>query len=92
VSYLVLLALIAGLWWWNGKQAASRRRGDSMTEAEARRLLDLPAHADLSAVRAAHQRLILRVHPDAGGSEGLAARVNSARDILVQKLEQRRPR
>jgi DnaJ homolog subfamily C member 19 len=84
VSYLVLLALIAGLWWWNTHRAPA-----AMSEVEARKLLGVSAEADASEVRAAHHRLITRVHPDAGGSAGLAARVNAARDLLVQKLERR---
>ncbi|HEY0327355.1 MAG TPA: molecular chaperone DnaJ, partial [Allosphingosinicella sp.] len=30
-----------------------------------------------------HRRLIARVHPDAGGSEELARRINAARDALI---------
>lgn len=91
MSYVLLLALIAGLWWWNGKQAR-RARVAGMEEREARRLLGLSPNAGLAEVRAAHQRLIVRVHPDAGGSAGLSARVNAARDLLVRKLEQQERR
>lgn len=57
---------------------------------EALRLLDLPPDADAAAVRAAHRRLIARVHPDAGGSDELARRVNLARDILLAERERGR--
>lgn len=50
---------------------------------EALRLLDLAPDADADAIRAAHRRLIARVHPDAGGSDELAQRVNLARDTLL---------
>ncbi|WP_380873189.1 hypothetical protein ACFB49_39950 [Sphingomonas sp. DBB INV C78] len=63
-----------------------------MPVAEARSLLDLPADADAAAVRAAHRRLIARVHPDTGGSEELARRVNLARDTLLSELNRKRPR
>lgn len=55
----------------------------SMPVDEALRLLDLAPDADTEAIRAAHRRLIARVHPDAGGSDELARRVNLARDTLL---------
>jgi DnaJ homolog subfamily C member 19 len=50
---------------------------------DARRLLGVSSEADLEEIRAAHRRLIARVHPDAGGSEELAQRINAARDALI---------
>ena len=88
MKFVYLLALAAGIWWWFNR---SRPRAVGMSEAEARQLLGVDQAADAAAIRAAHQRLITRVHPDAGGSAGLAARVNAARDLLVQKLERGRP-
>ena len=82
MSYVVLLAMIAGLWWWNTHRAPA-----AMSEGEARTLLGVGANAGVDEVRAAHRRLIARVHPDTGGSAGLAARINAARDLLVRKLE-----
>ena len=88
MKFLFLLALAAGVWWWFTKP---RARIASLSESEARSLLGVDARADVAEIRAAHQRLITRVHPDAGGTPGLAARVNAARDLLVRKLEQRDP-
>ena len=51
---------------------------------EARDLLGLPADADRKAILAAHRRLIARNHPDNGGTAGLAARLNAARDLLLK--------
>jgi hypothetical protein len=59
----------------------------SMPVDEALRLLDLDPGADAEAIRAAHRRLIARVHPDAGGSDELARRVNLARDTLLGDRE-----
>jgi hypothetical protein len=66
---------------------AGYRRGrfakPAMPVEDARRLLGVSADAGLADIRAAHRRLIARVHPDAGGSAELASRINAARDALV---------
>ncbi|WP_043340199.1 J domain-containing protein [Belnapia moabensis] len=54
-----------------------------MTRAEALAILGLAEGADAEAIRAAHRRLMQSAHPDRGGSDWLAARVNQARDILL---------
>jgi curved DNA-binding protein CbpA len=54
-----------------------------MTREQALAVLGLKAGADAEEVRAAHRRLIQRVHPDVGGSADLAARINRAKDILL---------
>jgi hypothetical protein len=77
------------LWWWQRRPA---RRPLAMPVAEARRLLGVEEGANLEDVRAAHRRLIARVHPDTGGSADLAERVNAARDTLVAEMNRRTPR
>jgi hypothetical protein len=56
---------------------------------EALALLGLTADADVAAIRAAHRRLIATVHPDRGGTEALAAKINAARDLLLAEATQR---
>lgn len=56
-----------------------------MEIAEARDLLGITANADREAIIAAHRRLIARNHPDSGGTEALAARLNAARDLLLKE-------
>jgi hypothetical protein len=80
---LVLAALIAA--WWRGRSIRT-----AMPTSEARALLGVPADADAAAIRAAHRRIIARVHPDAGGSAELARRANLARDLLLKELERGR--
>ena len=84
-------ALMAGAILW----AAYRRRPPGtkpMPVEDARQLLGVAENASLAEIRAAHRRLIARVHPDAGGSAELARRVNLARDTLVAELNCRTPR
>ncbi len=52
--------------------------------AEARAILGVEPGADADAIRAAHRRLVVGVHPDRGGSAELARRVNAARDLLLR--------
>lgn len=79
---LLAAAVLAAIWYMWRK----RRPGDMRVE-EALRTLDLPDGADADAVRAAHRRLIARVHPDAGGNAALAQRINVARDVLLRQIE-----
>jgi len=51
-------------------------------KAEAYRILGLEPGASLEEIRAAHHRLIRRVHPDLGGSDALAALINAAKEVL----------
>ncbi len=57
--------------------------GQTLTEAEARAILGVEANATPEAINTAWRRLMGRAHPDQGGTEGLAARVNAARDRLL---------
>jgi hypothetical protein len=54
-----------------------------MTREEALAVLGLAEGAAAEEIRAAHRRLIQRVHPDVGGSADLAARINRAKDVLL---------
>lgn len=56
--------------------------GREMSETEACRVLGLAPGASLADVRAAHRRLMLKVHPDLGGSGALAALINAAKERL----------
>ena len=60
-----------------------------MSRDEACRVLGVAADASADDIRAAHRRLVARVHPDQGGSADLAGRVNAARDILLAELPRR---
>ena len=57
----------------------------SMTPEEAYAVLALAPGASKDQVIAAHRRLILRFHPDRGGSDYLAAKINQAKDLLLKE-------
>jgi DnaJ-domain-containing protein 1 len=79
-----------------GQSAASRSRlgagsekprsssGRLMSEHEALAILGVGAGASRPEIEAAYRRLMQRAHPDHGGSSGLAAQLNAARDRLVK--------
>ncbi len=56
----------------------------SLSLDEARALLGVPANATELDVKAAYTRLMRMAHPDRGGTSGLAAQLNAARDRLLE--------
>lgn len=87
-SPAVILFLL-GLWLASTTRAVSdpspRMRAPSMGEAEARQLLGVGPEADRKEILQAYARLIKLAHPDKGGTDGLAAQINAARDTLLRK-------
>jgi DnaJ family protein C protein 19 len=71
----------AGWWLWFRKRGGGVE--SAMSADRARALLDVPRGATKEEIRAAHRRLIQRVHPDVGGPAHLATEINAARDALL---------
>jgi hypothetical protein len=60
-------------------------RSGRMSLEEARAVLGVSAAATREEIQAAYTRLMRSVHPDKGGTSGLAAQLNAARDRLLGK-------
>jgi predicted small integral membrane protein len=60
-------------------------RAEGLSDAEARSILGVSADATAQDITAAWRRLMARAHPDQGGTEGLAAKLNAAKDRLLKK-------
>lgn len=71
-------------------RAGSRSRsgppppGGMMSREEAYAVLGLRPNCGEKEIRDAHRRLMKQYHPDHGGSDYLAAKINQAKDVLVE--------
>ena len=94
LSALVFLGPM--IWSWIAEGRARRMGGTrpgprfwqppprgGMSHEEAYQILGLRPGATEAEIRAAHRRLMASAHPDRGGSDWLAARINQARDVLL---------
>jgi curved DNA-binding protein CbpA len=54
-----------------------------MSREQAFQILGLKSSATDEEIRLAHKKLMLKMHPDRGGSDYLAAQINLAKSVLL---------
>lgn len=87
------IAILVALWplgvsWLKQRKAAATRSNPpeepNLTVREAYEVLGLPDNAGEDDIRAAHVRLMKKLHPDQEGSDWLAKKINAAKDLLLK--------
>ncbi|MEO1224255.1 MAG: molecular chaperone DnaJ [Pseudomonadota bacterium] len=66
------------------RERPPRPQTGAMTRDEALAILGLEDGVTEDEIRTAHKRLMLKVHPDQGGSGYLATKLNEAKDVLLK--------
>lgn len=96
-AVLAVIPLIPGIYIkllqkWHSKKNHENEQAPVLTdEAEAKEILGLSGDLDKGEITAemiidAHKRLIQKLHPDRGGNDYLAAKINQARDLLLKRI------
>lgn len=85
VVLIIALRMLSGRWPWD---YFIRGQSDRYREIlHARKLLGVSENAKQTEIIAAHKRLLIKVHPDRGGTSQQVYEANAARDILLNQIK-----
>jgi hypothetical protein len=73
-------------WKNNGAHSQQGFKSGTMSADEARDILALKENATRKEIIQAHRKLMQKMHPDRGGSDYLAAKINQAKEALISQL------
>lgn len=74
---------VHGASWQERESRTAGHDHGNMTAEEAYRVLGIASGSPREVIIDAHRRLMQKIHPDRGGSDYLAAKINQAKDILL---------
>lgn len=70
-----------------GKNRSHQQKNEPMTAKRACEILGVEDSATPAEIRAAHRKLMSKMHPDKDGTDYLAALINEARDFLLSRQQ-----
>jgi ABC-type protease/lipase transport system fused ATPase/permease subunit len=70
----------------NSSSAEQTNLNAKMNEEEALKILGVTRHATEDEIIEAHRKLIQKLHPDRGGNDFLASKINQAKDYLLGRV------
>lgn len=66
------------------QQTGSDVQNGPMTREQAALILGVSVDADVKEIKQSYKQLMMKLHPDKGGSDFLAAQLNDAKDTLLK--------
>lgn len=70
---------------YNSYQSSCTSKKHDLSEEEAYEILDISRNASIEEIKNSYKKLILKNHPDHGGSKYIASKLNQAKELLLNK-------
>ena len=83
-SYYLVLAILKKNDQTDNYASQEKTNINNITKADALEILGLEGDPDKKTIIKAHRQLMLKIHPDRGGNDFLAAQVNLAKEVLLK--------